>query len=183
MIMLLYNNDMRSGVELTSDERFMVKELVRLLKNIEPTVPDSWVIVGSRGVPVMSVTSEGSYRETYLDYEPNGNMIGMRTYEDGELVEDVRALYTDYNQISQMGISEIPLVIYEYNYLNQRVKKSTVYPTESRRFVYDLSGNMIVETTSRGDWREYIYLGGHRIAMLAKRVEGGADTARRLWSW
>ena len=50
-------------------------------------------------------------------------------------------------------------------YMNQRVGKSRVYPSGSWSYVYDRSGNMIHENWGTS-YSEYVYLGGHRIAMV-----------------
>ena len=54
--------------------------------------------------------------------------------------------------------------------MNQRMTKETA--SETRAFAYNLSGNMIREQTTY--WSEYVYLGGHRLAMVINGTPPGS---------
>ena len=117
----------------------------------------------------MSAVSGGSTSTDKLGYEPNGNIMSDTKYISGvaDPVQTLTYLYDGANRLSKYRDGGIPIANYYYNYMNQRVLKSAVN-NGATEYSYDLSGNMIYSTTgvASGYWEEYIYLGGHRIALL-----------------
>lgn len=176
MSLLLESNAGRYGEILSDAERWYVNELVREAKKIDPIPPPIWEIIGSTGgtFSALSAVGGGSALNITLSYEQNGN-INQAVVDDAGTVTQYDLVYGAANRLISLNIAGNPTASYNYNYMNQRVRKSTIIPPESRAFLYDLTGNLIHEEPQYGDWREYIYLGGHRLAKIKPAaVPGGS---------
>ena len=107
---------------------------------------------------------EGSSRLNQID---TGGIISF-AYDDTGNTTAIGDLELNYNQGGRLLSSEKPgalLAEYTYNALGQRVKKET--GTQSSIFHYDLSGNLIAESSPDGTFlSEYLYAGTNRLAMI-----------------
>ncbi len=98
---------------------------------------------------------EGELNVVY-GYDANGNITSAnnRTFT-----------YDLSNRLVTVQDDGVTIAQYEYNALNQRIKK--ILPTGTRIFHYDLSGHLIAETDETGQTLvEYFYLGDQPLAKI-----------------
>jgi len=145
-----------------------VNEIVKLLKKVDPAVPNSWVVDGEPAIRALSSSGGGTMQVHQYFYEGNGNMNRARTFEDGVQTASFGAGYDAANRPQSFYLwGGIDIVRYANNYLNQRIRKRpTLEFYNFDYYIYDLAGNMIMDANTDGNWSEFVYLGGHRIALL-----------------
>ncbi|MBU4130100.1 MAG: hypothetical protein KKF12_04705, partial [Proteobacteria bacterium] len=107
---------------------------------------------------VTSIT--GPLAATQFDYDDNGNMTSKGSPEGA-----TGFVYNQTNRLIQVIKDTAILGEYTYNSFGQRVKKSA--DNKTVLYHYDLSGNLIGESTPDGDFfMDYVYLGKDRLAAI-----------------
>jgi len=99
-------------------------------------------------------------------HDANGNRTAK--IDPGGLVPATTYAYTPYNRLVMVTTDAQVVGLYSYNGLGQRVAKATSDGTTT--FVYDLAGQMVMETAANGETREYVYLNGQPLAMRHARM-------------
>jgi RHS repeat-associated protein len=131
-----------------------------------------------------SVNEPGSYEagsnrisafgDRQYTHDPNGNIT---TVTVNQLPGNTH-VYSSHNRLT--GIiddqTSASLATYRYDALGQRVTKST--PTETRKFIYGLSGELLAEIDGNGKiLHEYVYLNGMPVVDMFEAVNGVAAGA------
>lgn len=100
-----------------------------------------------------------------LDADGNLTAQGTRTY-----------VYTSaFDYLTQALENGSQIAGYAYNGLGQRVSKQTNGTTTS--YFYGLDGSLLVETSTNGAPREYVYLDGQPLAVMDQAVYANVPTA------
>ena len=102
----------------------------------------------------------GALPATQFAYDDNGNMTSKGSPEGS-----TGFVYNQTNRLIQVIKDTATLSEYTYNSFGQRVKKSANNKTVL--YHYDLSGNLIGESSPDGDFfMDYVYLGAQRLAAI-----------------